>query len=77
VTDKLGDTGERDRWTVNLRHEEAAEDDLVKVGVGSASQESVELDQEGNIWIVAFRSLSVARPLMVCLQIDTHCMYYR
>lgn len=73
VANKSVDAGEGDWWAVDLGHEETSEDDLVEVGVGSASQESVELDQEGKVRVVALGCLSVASPLVVCLQIDTHC----
>jgi len=73
VSDVLVDSGEGNWWSVDLGHEQAAEDDLVEVGVGSASQEPVKFDQKSDVWIFTLRGLSVARPEMMCLQIDTHC----
>lgn len=72
VGDLFGDAGEGDGRSVDFRHEESAEDDLVEVGVGSASEEPVKLDEEGQVWVITLGSLSVARPQVVCLQIDTH-----
>jgi len=67
VADELVDSGKGDWWAVDLGHEKAAEDDFVEARVGSASQESVKLDQEGKIGIVALGGPSVARPLVVFL----------
>jgi len=77
MADKSGDTRERDWWAVDLGHEKAAEDDFVEARVGSASQESVELDQKSDIRVIALWSRSVARLQVVCFQIDTHCVGLR
>jgi len=69
VADEFVDAREGNWWTVDLGHEKAAEDDFVEARVGSAGQESVELDQEGKIGIFALGGLSVASLLVVFLQI--------
>lgn len=47
-------------WAVDLGHHQSAQHDLVEVGVGAAGEESVELDEERNVWVVALCDLAVA-----------------
>ena len=46
-----GDAGEGHRGLVDLAHEEAAQDDLVELGLGTAGQEAVKL--EGQISFIS------------------------
>jgi len=63
--------GERNRRTVNLGHKQAAEDDLVEVGVGTTSQEAVKLHQELEVDIVTLGSTPVSVLHVVAVEIDT------
>lgn len=63
--------GKRNRGTVNLGHKQAAEDDLVEVGVGATSQEAVKLHQELEVDIVALGSTAVSALHVVAVEIDT------
>lgn len=54
------DAGEGHWWAVDLAHHQSAEDGLVELGVGSAGQESVELDEKSDIWVVGLWGLAVA-----------------
>lgn len=48
------------RWAVDLGHKQAAEDDLVKVGVGTAGEEAVELHKEREVGVLGLWRLPVA-----------------
>ncbi len=52
------ETSERDNGAVDLGHEQTSEDDLVELGVAAASQETVELDEQQQVDIVAARCLA-------------------
>jgi len=65
------DAGDRDRGAVDARHEQAAEDDLVEVRVGTAGQEAVQLDQELQVDVVALGRCAVRVTHMVAVEIDT------
>ena len=52
--------GKRHRWAVDLAHHQSAEDGLIELGVGSAGEESIELDKKGDIWVVRLGGLAVA-----------------
>lgn len=47
-------------WAVDLGHHQPAQHDLIEVGVSAAGEESVELDKEGDVWVVALCDLAVA-----------------
>jgi len=66
------DSGDRHGRSVYSRHEQSLEDDLVEVGIGSSSKESVKLDEQLQIWVVALGCLSVAGPDVMTIKIDTH-----
>lgn len=57
------------KWrSVDLAHHQSSQDDLVEVGIRSSSEESVEFDEQGEVWIRRLLCLSVARPdvVLVC-----------
>ena len=54
------DAGKGHGRAVDLAHHQAAQDDLVELGVGPAGEESVELDQEGQIRVLRLLDLAVA-----------------
>jgi len=64
--------GDGHRRAVDLAHHQAAEDDLVELGVGTAAQESVELDEKSRVWVVRLGRLAVARSDVVLVQVNTH-----
>ena len=45
---------------------------LVELGVGSAGQETVELDQEAQVDILAFRLRSAGLPHVLVTDVDSH-----
>jgi len=65
------DAGDGHGWSIYSRHKQSLEDDLVEVGIGSSSKESVELDEQLQIWVVALGCLSVAAPDVMTIKIDT------
>jgi hypothetical protein len=68
----VGDNArQRDGGSVNLRHEETAEDNLVEGRIGSARKEAVELHQELEVDIVALGGLAVSALDVVAVEIDT------
>jgi len=67
--------GQRHWWTVDARHKETLQDDLVEVGAGAAGQEAVGLDEETKVDILGDWSVAVWALLVVTLvvtDIDTH-----
>jgi len=65
-------SAERNGGTVDLGHKEAAQDNLVEIGVGTARQEAVQLHQELEVDIVALRGLAMGPLDVVAVQIDTY-----
>lgn len=61
-----------DRGLVDLAGHQTAEDRLVEAGVGSAGEELVQLDEEGEVWVVALGGLAVSASHVVFIEIDTH-----
>lgn len=55
-------------WAVDLAHHEPAQNDGIELGVGSAGEESVQLDQESNVRVLALWRLAVAagNVVLVC-----------
>ena len=43
--------GKRHWWAVDFAHHQSAQDGLVELGVGAAGEESVELDEEGEVGV--------------------------
>lgn len=66
------DTRQRNRGAVNSRHEKTTQHDLVEVGVRATGEEAIELHQNLQIDILAFRRLAMAATHMVAIQVDTH-----
>jgi len=48
----LGNLRERERCPVDLAHKQALEDDLVERGIGAASKEAVQLDEQRNVHVL-------------------------
>lgn len=70
---KVGNNaGEGNGRAVDLGHEKSSENNLVESGIGSASQEAVQLDQELQVDIVALGGLAVSALDVVAVEIDTH-----
>lgn len=67
------DARQGDGGTVDLGHEQSAKDDLVEVGVGTTSKESVQLHQELKVDVFALGRLAVCAAHMMTIQVDTHC----
>jgi len=59
-------------WSVHAAHIKTFQDDLVELGVGSAGQETVELDQEAQVDILAFRLRSAGLPHVLVTDVDSH-----
>lgn len=57
--------------TVDLAHKQTSKDDLVEGGIGSASQESVELDEKAQVDIGGLWLLAVGVAHVVLVKIDT------
>lgn len=68
----LQDTRDRDRRSVDLGHKEPLEDSSVEPRVGPSGEESVKLDQQKEVRVLALGSGSVALPDVVVLNVDTH-----
>ncbi|MCV2423817.1 hypothetical protein LNV47_24860, partial [Paucibacter sp. DJ4R-1] len=68
----LGNSGEGNGGLVNFREEEAAEDDLVELGIRTASEEAVKLYEEEQVRILALGGGPVALLDMVAVEVDTH-----
>jgi len=66
------DAGDRHGWPVHAAHIKTFQDDLVELGVGSAGQETVELDQEAQVDILAFRLRSAGLPHVLVTDVDSH-----
>lgn len=68
-----GDTGDGNRRSVDLRKEKRSENDLVELGVGTTSKESVNLDQQLQVDIVGLGSRAVtASNVLLSSAVDTH-----
>jgi len=65
-------SGDGDRRSVDAGHKESAEDDLVEGGLGSASQESVQLHKELEVSIVTLGRLAVRRANVMSVEVDTY-----
>merc|ERR1711953_299085 len=69
------ETSQRKWWTIDARHKESLQDNLVELSISTSGQESVSLDQETEIDIIRDWSISVWSLLVVTLvvtDIDTH-----
>lgn len=55
----LDNSGQGHGGTVDTGHAEALQDDLVEAGVGTARQETVQLDQEGKVDVLAAGSVTL------------------
>jgi len=67
-----GDASDGHGWSVHAAHIKTFQDDLVELGVGSAGQETVELDQEAQVDILAFRLRSAGLPHVLVTDVDSH-----
>lgn len=68
-----GNARDRNRRSVDLGKEKRSKDDLVEVGVGTTSKESVELDQQLQVDVVGLGSRAVAASnVLLSSAIDTH-----
>jgi len=65
-------SGDGDWWSVDAGHKQAAEDDLVEGGFGTAGQEAVELHKQLEVHIVALWRLSVRAADVMSVEIDTY-----
>lgn len=71
--DISGNARNRDGGSVDLGEEKRSKDDLVELGVGTTSKESVELDQQLQVDIVGLGSRAVtASNVLLSSAIDTH-----
>ena len=71
----LGKSVESHRGLVDLTHVKTLQDSRAELGVGSAGQELVKLDQESVVRVLGLNNLHgalVPRAATACLQIDTH-----
>lgn len=59
IRDLSGNVGDRDGRSVDLGHEQSSEDDLVELRVRSSGEESIQLDEKLQVYIVGFRSGSL------------------
>jgi hypothetical protein len=66
------DLGEGDRGTVDLRHHQTAEDDLVEGSVGATGKELVKANQQLNVGVGRLRDLAVPVSNMVAIKINSH-----
>jgi len=67
-----GDAGDGHGRPVHAAHIQALQDDLVKLSVGSASQESVELDQQAQVDILALRLRPSGLSHVLVTDVHTH-----
>lgn len=66
------DAGDRHGWPVHAAHIQTLQDDLVELGVGSASQEPVELDQQAQVDILAFGLRPTGLSHVLVTDVDSH-----
>jgi hypothetical protein len=67
-----GQSWKRQWWSVLSAHKQSLQDDLVKLGVGSSREESVEFDEHVEVQIVRFGGLSDGPSVLFVADIDTH-----
>ena len=62
----LSDESSKRKWgSVDSRHKQSLEDDLVEGGIGSSGQEAVGLDEETEVDILGDRGASVRSSLVL------------
>merc|ERR1719369_1438614 len=66
------DTGQRDRWFVDLAHEQPFQDNLVELGIRSSGKETVQLHEDSQVGVLGDWSISVLLLVLVVLNINTH-----
>jgi len=66
------DAGDRHGWPVHAAHIQTLQDDLVELGVGSAGQEPVELDQQAQVDILAFGLRPTGLSHVLVTDVDSH-----
>lgn len=72
--DGAGDARDGDGGSVDLGEEQRSQHNLVELGVGTAGEESVELDQQLQVDIVGLRGRAVAASnVLLSGAVDTHC----
>merc|ERR1712072_1656661 len=59
-------------WSVDLRHLQSAQNDLIEWAVRAAREERIELDQQLDVRVIALGHLAVRLLDVVLVEIDTH-----
>jgi len=59
-------------WSVHAAHIKTFQDDLVELGVGSAGQETVELDQQAQVDVLALGLRTTGLPHVLVTDVDSH-----
>merc|ERR1719245_206565 len=68
-------TGDGERRTVDLAHEEPLQDDLVELGLGSSGQEPVELHQQSQVDVLALGLSPANLTVILVLNVNTHDVF--
>merc|ERR1719281_657272 len=68
-------TGDGERGTVDLAHEEPLQDDLVELGLGSSGQEPVELHQQPQVDVLALGLGPANLAIILVLNVNTHDVF--
>lgn len=72
--DSTRDAGDRHRGTVSLGEEELSQDDLVELGIRTASKEAVKLHKQAQVWVLRSRLLALATASVGLAEvINSHC----
>ena len=70
-----GKSGNGQRWSVDLAHEEPPEDDLVELSLRPPGQEPVELDQQSQVDILGLGLSSANLSVILVFDINTHDVF--
>jgi hypothetical protein len=68
---ELGNAGQGKRRAVHLAHHQSLEDDFVELGVGSAGQEGIKLNQKLKVRIVRLSDFTVSVLSVFAIKVDT------
>merc|ERR1719340_561139 len=65
-------SGQRHRWTIDLRHAQSPQNDSIRLSICSSSKEFVQLDKLGEIYILRFWASPSDLTILFMLDINSH-----